>query len=176
MEIREYVVTYITKEYLQRNGWTIIAYNPPGSQGTFTIPDPSKDGNYKGQTGSLSPDIIALKKTQKKYIFLIVEAKPDYNKDDISKMKNMFKDERRKKVFFQIITGYTKANDIPFDDSLESEIHFIKAHGGTIGPEDTIGTILISQIDSNFDPKIIDPKQDIYSKFKVEFTKLFSED
>ncbi len=175
MSVREYVITYIAKEYLQKNGWIIIAYNPPGSQGTFTITNPDKDAGYRGQTGSLSPDIVALKTTPHKNIFLIVESKPDFNKDDIEKMKSMFSNPQRLTLFFQIIKGHALANGIAYDESLEKVIYFAKAHGGELNGIEEISTILVEQKTPNWNIKNIDPKDDIYKHFSVDFKKLFSE-
>ena len=167
MDIREYNITYISKEFLMRNGWKIIAYNPPGSQGTFTIPNPDKDGSYKGQTGSSSPDIVALKLINNINIFLIVEAKPLYNTSDVKKMIWMFKNKDRKELFLQIVKSSCEANNIQYDNSKKTEIHFAKAHGGIKNLDPIVDTIFITQI-KKWDPKIIDPTKDIYSNFKVE--------
>lgn len=167
MDIREYNITYISKEFLVRHGWKIIAYNPPGSQGTFTIPNPDKDGGYKGQTGSLSPDIIAFKLMNNVNILLVVEAKPTYSASDVKKMISMFENKDRRDLFFQIVEPYCEANDIPYDSSRKTEIHFAKAHGGDKHLDAKIGTIFITQT-KPWDAKRIDPTQDIYSNFKVE--------
>lgn len=167
MDIREYNITYISKEFLVKNGWKIIAYNPPGSQGTFTIPNPDKDGSYKGQTGSLSPDIIALKLINGINIFLIVEAKPTYNASDVEKMISMFENKKRRALFLQIAKSACEANDIEYDTSKETKIHFAKAHGGEKHLDSKVETILITQLKS-WDPKIIDPTKDIYSNFGIE--------
>lgn len=169
MDIREYNITYISKEFLAKNGWKIVAYNPPGSQGTFTIPNPDKDGTYKGQTGSLSPDIIAFKFIDGTNIFLIVEAKPTYNASDVKKMITMFENKNRRSVFFQIVKSFCEANDIEYDTSKKTEIHFAKAHGGDTHPDLNVSTILITQI-NEWDTKIIDPTKDIYSNFKIEIS------
>ncbi len=127
--IREFDITYITKEYLINNKWEIIAYNPPGSQGTFTIPNPNKDSYYRGQTGSESPDIVALSSENDLTIILIVESKPDYNKEDISKMKNMFLNLEREKLFIEIVLRQCEANNISFNLN-KYKIIYAKAHAG----------------------------------------------
>lgn len=167
--MREYDVTYIAKEFLSRKGWKIIAYNPPGSQGTFTITNPQKDHTYKGQTGSLSPDIVAFKIIKDKNILYIVESKPTYNEDDVKKMINMFRDKERVKIFLDLIIGYTKANGINFDKNMGTKIRFAKAHGGDINPVPNIDTIHIHAINEKWDPENINPKEDIYSNFSVVF-------
>lgn len=174
--IREYTVTYIAKEFLQRNGWKIIAYNPPGSQGTFTITDPQKDGGYRGQTGSLSPDIIALKASRLRNIFLVVESKPDYELKDVEKMKKMLKQPERLELFYRIIKGHIMANEIPYDESLPKEVYFAKAHSGKINSTDEVGTILITQDSKEWNLKCFSANEDIFKKFNVEFHKSFSED
>ena len=148
--IREYDITFIAKEFLARNNWQIIAFNPPGSQGTFTIPNPEKDPSFRGQTGSLSPDIIALKKVQNKNIFLIVESKSIFKKEDVVKMISMFSNNKRKKVFFNIAKGYAIANNIKYNENLQSEIHFAKAHSGNEDLVKNLSTIHIRLLFSNY--------------------------
>ena len=48
----EYDVAYAVKEWLLEHDWSILAFNPPGAQGTFSIPNPAKDSKNKGQTGT----------------------------------------------------------------------------------------------------------------------------
>jgi len=90
-DIKEYAITYAVKDYLLSLNWDVIAYNPPGSQGTFTIPNPSKDGSYRGQTGSESPDVIAVKKN----VVLVVECKPSFDLDDAQKLKRLSDDPKK---------------------------------------------------------------------------------
>lgn len=100
MALTEYDVCYATKEYLKKKGYTIVTWNPPGSQGTFTIPNPAKDPNYKGQTGSESPDLIVVNNQE----ILFVEAKDNINSsyDDIIKLKNMLSNPKRKDLLYTI--------------------------------------------------------------------------
>lgn len=87
MEPSEYDVSYAIKQWLLLHGWNIIAFNPPRSQGTFSLPNPSKNPAYKGQTDTTCPDIIAIKENY----LLIVECK-DTNlakiKSDVEKLRN----------------------------------------------------------------------------------------
>lgn len=108
-QTNEYVITYGVKLFLLENGWDVIAYNPPGSQGTFTIPNPSKDGSEKGQTGSESPDIIAVRKGH----VLIVECKPKFDLIDAQKLKRLSKNELKMEVLDMLIRRVCRANDIP---------------------------------------------------------------
>lgn len=98
--LTEYDVCYATKEYLDKNGYTIVAWNPPGSQGTFTIPNPAKDPSYRGQTGSESPDLIAANEKE----LLFVEAKDNIpsSYDDVEKLKNLLSNPKRRDLLFLI--------------------------------------------------------------------------
>lgn len=165
---REYEVTYITKEYLMKNGWTILAYNPPGSQGTFTIPNPEKDPNYRGQTGSESPDIIAFKIEGDKNLLLIVEAKPHYDQSDVEKMKNLFRSSQRLDLFLHILHNQAKANDIQLDLNKESMIIFGKAHFGEINPREDMRTFKISIKNEKWNPENFKANEDVYGYFGVE--------
>ena len=165
---REYEITYITKEYLMKKGWTIIAYNPPGSQGTFTIPNPDKDPNYRGQTGSESPDIVAIKEKENKYYILIVESKPYYNEQDVKKMKKLFSSEKRKELFLKIIYKQCLANEIKFDLEKESRIIFAKAHGGEENLEDDMITFLIECKNEKWNPENFNAREDIFEYFDVK--------
>ncbi len=100
MALTEYDICYATKEYLKKIGYIIVTWNPPGSQGTFTIPNPTKDPTYKGQTGSESPDLIAINDKE----ILFVEAKDNINSsyDDVVKLKKMLANPKRKELLFTI--------------------------------------------------------------------------
>lgn len=115
MALTEYDVCFATKEYLFDNGYIIVTWNPPGSQGTFTIPNPEKDPAYRGQTGSESPDLIAIKDKE----MLFVEAKDNINSsyNDIIKLKNMLSNPKRKSLLFKICHNQMLAlgKDIDFE-------------------------------------------------------------
>lgn len=102
MMLTEYDISFAVKEYLYSKNYTIITWNPPGSQGTFTIPNPDKDPTYKGQTGSESPDLIAFNSEE----ILFVEAKDSISKSysDIEKLKRLLSNDKRKELLFNICT------------------------------------------------------------------------
>jgi hypothetical protein len=118
-EIKEYAITYGVKDLLLSKNWDVIAYNPPGSQGTFTIPNPSKDGGYRGQTGSESPDVIAIRKD----VVLIVECKPIFSLDDAEKMERLSKDSKKMEILGTLIRRVCRANGIP----ILAELRYIYA-------------------------------------------------
>ena len=101
MALTEYDVCFATKEYLFNKNYIIVTWNPPGSQGTFTIPNPEKDPTYKGQTGSESPDLIAIKDKE----MLFVEAKDNVNSsyDDIIKLQNMLSNPKRRHYYLKFV-------------------------------------------------------------------------
>lgn len=115
--LSEYLVSYAVKEWLITAEWDILAYNPPGSQGTFTIPNPNKDPNYRGQTGSESPDIVATKNG----VILVAEAKPNYSSSDATKIERLFEDPLKMEIFQLIIRRVAEANHI----SLPAKLRFI---------------------------------------------------
>lgn len=111
IQISEYDVTFAVKEWLLRHGWDVIAFNPPGAQGTFTIPNPAKDPKYRGQTGSESPDIIAIKNGNS---ILLVESKPRYNQSDVDKLVKYSKNKERINLMIQLVEEVCRANAVPF--------------------------------------------------------------
>lgn len=113
-DIREYAVTYGVKSLLLNLNWDVIAYNPPGSQGTFTIPNPSKDGGYRGQTGSESPDVIAIKHG----VVLIVECKSSFNAEDSKKLDRLSKNSQKMEILGTLIQRVCKANGISTSETL----------------------------------------------------------
>lgn len=127
-QITEYQVSYAVKEWLLEKKWDVIAYNPPGSQGTFTIPNPNKDGTYRGQTGSESPDIVAVSGGN----VLVVEAKPKANVSDSEKLKALSENEPKLEIFTELIRKVCKANQI----SLPEELTF---HWATATSNSTLG-------------------------------------
>jgi hypothetical protein len=165
---REYEVTYIAKEHLSRNEWKIVAFNPPGAQGTFTIPNPQKDPTYRGQTGSESPDIVALKLIKDAYFILIVEAKPKYNASDVEKMKNMFKSSERREVFLDIVHKQCLANNIDFNNSKKVNIVFAKAHYGSENLRGDLITFRIALKNVSWNPENFRADEEIYSYFKID--------
>ena len=159
--VDEYDVSFAVKEWLLKHRWDIAAFNPPGAQGTFTIPNPSKDPKYRGQTGSESPDIIAIK--DGKYI-LMVEAKPVFVNSDVDKLKNLVNNKERVKLLIDILEKVCQANSILFDKS--AKIIIAKAHGGQGSLLSDAQTFLVST-DNDWDPSRIDPTIDPYKRMKV---------
>lgn len=98
--LTEYDISFAVKEFLLKRGYTIVTWNPPGSQGTFTIPNPAKDPLYRGQVGSESPDIIAYQGTT----MLLVEAKDSISKSfaDIEKISRLLADHQRRALLLNI--------------------------------------------------------------------------
>lgn len=161
--IDEYDVTFAVKEWLLEHKWNVVAFNPPGAQGTFTIPNPSKDPKYRGQSGSESPDIIAIKDESN---VLIVESKPCFNQDDMDKLQNLKNNKERMILLIQLLEKVCKANNVPFKKPVK--VIIAKAHGG----QDTLiiemQTFLVS-VDNKWNPHRIDPKIDPYKFMKVIF-------
>ena len=143
-EIREYAITYAVKNYLLSKNWDVIAYNPPGSQGTFTIPNPGKDGGYRGQTGSESPDIIAIKNG----LVMIVECKTTFNLDDSAKLNNLFTDNKKMEILEILITRVCEANAIKVPDKIE--YIFALAYQGIPHKSNFLGLINV-QVNVDFD-------------------------
>lgn len=170
--LTEYEITYITKEYLQKNWWIIITYNPPGSQWTFTIPDPIKDNTYKWQNWSMSPDIVAYKKNEN--CFLIVESKPIYNKADVQKMIKMFSNNERIIIFYDIIRWYANANKLDIIINNQTSIIFAKSHSWDVNLiDEDINTILINK-KNDFNPHNFNAKKNILENYLVKsyFSKI----
>jgi hypothetical protein len=140
-DIKEYAITYAVKDYLLSLNWDVIAYNPPGSQGTFTIPNPSKDGSYRGQTGSESPDVIAIKKN----VVLVVECKPSFDLDDAQKLKRLSDDPMKMEILGILIERVCAANEI----TLTGDLEFIYALAYQGGPhtEKNLGLIKVEVSD-----------------------------
>ena len=161
--VNEYDVTFAVKEWLLENGWNVIAFNPPGAQGTFTIPNPSKDPKYRGQSGSESPDIIAVKEESN---VLIVESKPFFNQSDTEKLLNLKENKDRMNLLIELLERVCKANSVPFKKPVN--VILARAHGGQNGLSMDMQTFLVST-DNKWNPHKIDPKIDPYKFMKVVF-------
>lgn len=161
--VNEYDVTFAVKEWLLENGWEVVAFNPPGAQGTFTIPNPSKDSKYRGQSGSESPDIIAIKNGNN---VLIVESKPSFNQSDTEKLLNLKANKERMELLVQLLEKVCKANNVPFKKPVN--IILAKAHGGQDSLQIDMQTFLVST-DNKWNPRKINPKIDPYKFMKVIF-------
>ena len=160
--VSEYDVTFAVKEWLLKHGWDVVAFNPPGSQGTFTIPNPAKDPAYRGQRDSESPDIIALKD---KNTILIVEAKPQYNESDTEKLTGLVKNKPRMELLNELVKKMCDANDVALD--LPVRVILAKAHGGEEHPRKDMATFIVSTKDK-WDPASIDPSIDPVQFMEVE--------
>lgn len=156
-EIKEYAITYGVKNFLLSKNWDVIAYNPPGSQGTFTIPNPNKDGGYRGQTGSESPDILAIKNN----VVLVVECKPAFNLDDAEKMKRLSKDSKKMEILDILIRRVCAANEIEISQKLN--YIYALAFQGERKQENAIGFIKV-KVSENFDITHL-PAESSYEKF-----------
>jgi hypothetical protein len=143
-EIREYAITYAVKNYLLSKNWDVIAYNPPGSQGTFTIPNPGKDGGFRGQIGSESPDVIAIKNG----LVMVVECKTNFNLDDSVKLKNLFSDKRKMEILEILINRVCEANAIKVPEKIE--YIFALAYQGVPHKSNFLGLISV-EVHEDFD-------------------------
>jgi hypothetical protein len=161
--IDEYDITLAVKEWLLDKGWEMVAFNPPGSQGTFTIPNPSKDPRYRGQSGSEAPDIIAIKNNTN---ILIVECKPQYNEKDIQKLIYLKENKERVDLLIRLLEGVCLANDVPFKSP--PNIILAKAHGGEEKLMDSVHTFKVT-VKDGWNSKSIDPSKDPYDFMHVEF-------
>jgi hypothetical protein len=157
----EYVITYGAKLYLIEKKWDVIAYNPPGSQGTFTIPNPSKDGREKGQTGSESPDVIAVKDG----FVLIVECKPNFDSGDSLKLKRLSQDEQKMEVLDILIRRVCKANEIGLPETLQ--YIYALAYSGQPHKIESLGflNVIVSEL---FDIRTIAARPSFKEYFRAE--------
>ena len=157
----EYDVAYEVKEWLLEHDWSILAFNPPGAQGTFSIPNPAKDSKNKGQTGTIAPDIVAIKNTH----VVIAECK-DYKKSgvlkDVEKISKLVADSKRMLLFKKIVQKMCVANNI----KLDKDFHIIIAVGYG-------GKLLVTEITSKY-AEMTDSLQTIQPKtiqnFHIEIT------
>lgn len=175
MQLTEYDVSFATKEYLLSKDYRLITWNPPGSQGTFTIPNPDKDPTYRGQTGSKAPDIIAFNDKE----FLIVEAKDSLKKSlkDITKMNEMLNSSKRKDLLFTICKKQMEAIDLDFNPN-ELEIVFGIAFPknkniSNVRLQETLlqkklKVFMVSSLKNNWDNKVICRPFDYRKWFQVE--------
>lgn len=169
MNPSEYDVTFSVKEWLINHNWQIIAFDPPGAQGTFSIPDPTKkDKKEKGQTGTTAPDIIATKNN----FLLIVECKGSGKsriKSDIEKLNGFLHNKKRINIFEKIIVNACNANGVMLKFST-SKIIFAKAHGGDdLLLQNNIETFNV-KINGKWDATKINPKMDLS---KIIVTKYY---
>lgn len=110
-------MAFAVKEWLLEHDWNVIAFNPPGAQGTFSIPNPEKSPRYRGQTGTTAPDIIAVKADH----VVIAECK-DFGKSkvlrDVDKLYGLISNNERMGLFDRLVSGMCAANGIEHSDRL----------------------------------------------------------
>lgn len=161
--ISEYDITFAVKEWLLRHNWDVVAFNPPGAQGTFTIPNPAKDPLYRGQTGSQAPDIIAVKS---KNLIIVVESKPKFNQVDIDKLTNLSKNRERIDLMVQLIESVCHSNNVPFEKPCD--IILATAQGVGYSHAEKVAVFQVS-VKEGWNPESIDPKIDPYEFMEVTF-------
>jgi hypothetical protein len=161
LDVREYSITYAVKNLLLENNWDVIAYNPPGSQGTFTIPNPSKDGAYRGQTGSESPDIIAVKKN----LVLIVECKPAFDTSDAEKLTRLSSNWEKMEILTTLIKRVCAANSIQIPETLN--YIFALAYQGKKHSIKDLGYISV-EVSTNIDITHLKAKSSYEDSFKAQ--------
>ena len=161
--ITEYQVSYAVKEWLLEHKWDVIAYNPPGSQGTFTIPNPSKDASYRGQTGSESPDIVAVNGDN----VLVVEAKPKVNLNDANKLKSLSGNDPKLDIFRELIIKVCNANQIPITQNIK--FYWATATADDPLEIDWLGHIKVS-VNQPMNMSNLKADVDYYSYFVCELT------
>lgn len=167
-KVTEYCVSFAVKEWLIENKWDILAFNPPGSQGTFTIPNPSKMVGYRGQSGSNSPDIVAIYHGEK---LLMIESKPAYVASDVSKLVNFKSNLSRMSILMRLIEGVANANDIEFhNDAIQGGSMMIAIAIGSTTPRLIhIPIFEVFKIDNMWDHEYINAKTDPYEFFRVKY-------
>ena len=123
----EYDVAFAVKEWLIAHDWDMVAFNPPGAQGTFSIPNPAKDPKYRGQTGTQAPDIIAAKGNH----VLVAECK-DYGRSkvlgDVEKILKLVLNTERADLLRRLVAGACSANGIAVPEN--AHIIVAVAYGG----------------------------------------------
>lgn len=159
-KVSEYSITYGVKTFLLNHNWEVIAYNPPGSQGTFTIPNPNKDGGYRGQLGSESPDVIAVKQD----VVLVVECKPNFDLVDSRKLERLSSDRDKMAILNTLIQRVCKANDIELLGKLE--FIFALAYNGKKHGLKELGFISI-EVSSDFDITDLKAKSSYEDAFRA---------
>ena len=150
MNVSEYDVVFAIKEWLRRKSWNIIAFNPPGAQGTFSIPNPTiKDPSYRGQTGTMAPDLIALKNDS----VLIIECKDKNHKivSDVNKLISIICDQQRVDLLLRHIKSICTAHTFPFPSRLS--ILMGVGHGGTALNQQALQ--LMTQKSKSFPPILV---------------------
>jgi len=158
--ITEYEVTYSVKEWLLQNDWDVVAFNPPGSQGTFTIPNPEKDPDFRGQTGSVSPDIIAIKDGE----VLIVECKPGQSDSDESKVLSMVEPGPRFDILRTLIYAVANANNVRISESVKYRVAL--ANGDEKSTASKVEHFRVEKI-KDFNPERIRAGTNVSSHFRV---------
>ena len=103
MKMTESFVHVAMRDFLKKKGWLLIAGEyPNGSDdelNVLSISDPTvaKDNSpdpRRHSVGEIIPDLIAYKNG----VILIIEAKPNYSKEDKNKLINLLSNERKRLI------------------------------------------------------------------------------
>ena len=118
--VSEDFVSFNIMRFLQKNGWIIVQYHPPGGQASFSV-------NVSGE--SFYPDLIAYKDSQ----ILVMENKPNYNSDDVDKLRKIMSSEEAKIRIIEHVTHFCK--DHSFDVSNTFIFRWAHAFSGEPHPD-----------------------------------------
>lgn len=109
----EYDVAFAVKEWLLGHGWSVVAFNPPGHWGTFSIPFPSRDPRGRGRAATRAPDIIAVKGD----CLLLAECRGHGRSrvlSDVERLSGLISNKDRMRLLYRMLQKVCAANDVQF--------------------------------------------------------------
>lgn len=111
-----------TKNYLIRNGFTILAGQPPRGVDHLPVIEIKENSELKGSKLSYKPDLIAYKNNY----FIIIECKPQFDFGDYTKLKSVISSTTRLEKLYLELTQYHLLEKIKYDKPFSTFKNHIK--------------------------------------------------
>jgi len=92
-------VSFNIMRILQRNGWVIVQYHPPGGQASFGL-------NVSGEI--LYPDLIGYKDS----MIVVLENKPSFDSGDVRKLRKIMQDASARNQIIKYVEDFCKDRSI----------------------------------------------------------------
>ena len=130
------------KRWFRNNGYLVIAGQPARGVDHLPVIEIKNPTGDKGSKYSYKPDLVAYKNNK----FFIIECKPEYNEDDISKINDILLSDTRLKSFYSEINQYNLFDKIGYHPTFimfKNSIEGVLAFSGSPGPSCNLHKLII---------------------------------
>ena len=133
MSLSEEEVYLGAKRWLIQNGYSVLAGQPARGNDHLPVIEIKQPTGEKGSRNAYKPDLVAFKDGS----FYIIECKPEFNRDDLEKIRSILSSDIRERMFFQELEQYGLLRRINYNEPFETfrdSIEGMLAFSGNAGP------------------------------------------